>query len=131
LPTIIAIMMRTNYNKLPEIGALGTRHGANFQVNVYQAVKRDAFSLTTMSSLDRLSEALGILSSLALCNEPIVRAILGFEPYRADVERAPSVSRREVTCSLASIGRSETVTWPTLKNGDRQLSIRRLFVSWI
>jgi hypothetical protein len=62
-------MMRTNYNKLPEIGALGTRHGANFQVNVYQAVKRDAFSLTTMSSLDRLSEALGILST-----SPVQRA---------------------------------------------------------
>jgi len=38
-------MMRSNYAKLPEIGALAARHGANFRVNVYQAVKTDTFSL--------------------------------------------------------------------------------------
>ena len=35
--------MRTNYDKLPEIGVLAARHGANFRVNVYQPVKTDAF----------------------------------------------------------------------------------------
>ena len=75
--TIIAVMMRTNYDKLPEIGALATRHGANFRVNVYQAVKTDAFSLDYdqfWSGFHRLLEA----CPLAVCNEPIVRAILGF-----------------------------------------------------
>ena len=32
--TIIAVMMRTNHDKLPEIGALAARHGASFRVNV-------------------------------------------------------------------------------------------------
>ena len=52
---------------------------ANFRVNVYQAVKRDAFSLDYEQFLDRLSEAAGILSTRGVCNEPIVRAILGFD----------------------------------------------------
>jgi len=76
--TIIAVMMRTNYDKLAEIGALAASHGANFRVNVYQAVKTDAFSLDYeqfWKGFQRLLES----CPLAVCNEPIVRAILGFE----------------------------------------------------
>jgi radical SAM protein with 4Fe4S-binding SPASM domain len=76
--TIIAVMMRTNYDKLPEIGALAARHGANFRVNVYQAVKTDAFSLgydQFWTGFQRLLDS----CPLAVCNEPIVRAILGFD----------------------------------------------------
>jgi len=76
--TIIAVMMRTNYDKLPEIGALAARHGANFRVNVYQPVKTDAFSLDYdqfWTGFQRLLES----CPLAVCNEPIVRAILGFD----------------------------------------------------
>jgi radical SAM protein with 4Fe4S-binding SPASM domain len=76
--TIIAVMMRTNYDKLPEIGTLAARHGANFRVNVYQPVKTDAFSLSYdqfWTGFQKLLES----CPLAVCNEPIVRAILGFE----------------------------------------------------
>jgi radical SAM protein with 4Fe4S-binding SPASM domain len=76
--TIIAVMMRTNYDKLPEIGALAAGHGANFRVNVYQAVKTDAFSLDYeqfWTGFQRLLDS----CPLAVCNEPIVRAILGFD----------------------------------------------------
>jgi radical SAM protein with 4Fe4S-binding SPASM domain len=76
--TIVAVMMRTNYDKLAEIAALAARHGANFRVNVYQAVKTDAFSLSYeqfWTGFQRLMES----RPLAVCNEPIVRAILGFE----------------------------------------------------
>jgi radical SAM protein with 4Fe4S-binding SPASM domain len=76
--TIIAVMMRMNYDKLPEIGALASRMGANFRVNVYQAVKTDAFSLDYeqfWTGFQRLLES----CPLAVCNEPLVRAILGFE----------------------------------------------------
>jgi radical SAM protein with 4Fe4S-binding SPASM domain len=76
--TIIAVMMRTNYDKLPEIGALAARHRASFRVNVYQAVKTDAFSLDYEQfwiGFQRLMES----CPLAVCNEPIVRAILGFD----------------------------------------------------
>ena len=71
-------MMRSNYAKLPEIGALAARHGANFRVNVYQAVKTDTFSLDYeqfWTGSQRLLES----CPLAVCNEPIVRAILGFD----------------------------------------------------
>jgi radical SAM protein with 4Fe4S-binding SPASM domain len=76
--TIIAVMMRTNYDKLPEIGAFAARHGANFRVNVYQPVKTDAFSL----NYDQFWTGFQMLLEsrpLAVCNEPIVRAILGFD----------------------------------------------------
>jgi radical SAM protein with 4Fe4S-binding SPASM domain len=76
--TIIAVMMRTNYDKLSAIGALAATQGANFRVNVYQAVKTDAFSLDYeqfWTGFRRLLES----CALAVCNEPIVRAILGIE----------------------------------------------------
>src|SRR5262249_11463593 len=76
--TIIAVMMRTNYDGLPEIGALAARHGANFRVNVYQAVKTDAFSLDYeqfWTGFQRLLES----CPLAVCNEPLVGAILGLD----------------------------------------------------
>jgi radical SAM protein with 4Fe4S-binding SPASM domain len=75
--TIIAVMMRTNYDKLSEIGALAAERGANFRVNVYQAVKTDAFALDYeqfWTGFQKLIES----CPLAVCNEPIVRAILGF-----------------------------------------------------
>ncbi len=76
--TIIAVMMRTNYDKLPEIGTLAARLGANFRVNVYQPVKTDAFSLDYeqfWAGFQRLLQS----CPLAVCNEPIVRAMLGFD----------------------------------------------------
>ena len=76
--TIVAVMMRTNYKKLPEIGALAAQHGTNFRVNVYQAVKTDAFSLNYeqfWTGFQMLLES----CPLAVCNEPIVRVILGLE----------------------------------------------------
>ena len=76
--TIVAVMMRTNYDKLAEIGALAARQRANFRVNVYQAVKTGAFSLDYdqfWTGFERLLES----CPLAVCNEPIVRAILGFD----------------------------------------------------
>jgi hypothetical protein len=38
-------MMRTNYNRLVELGSLAAQHGVSFRVNVYQPVKTDSFSL--------------------------------------------------------------------------------------
>jgi radical SAM protein with 4Fe4S-binding SPASM domain len=76
--TIVAVMMRTNYLKLPEIGALAVRHGTNFRVNVYQAVKTDAFSL----DYDQFWTGFRMLLEscpLAVCTEPLVRGILGLE----------------------------------------------------
>jgi len=77
--TVIAVMMRTNYAKLPAIAAVAAAHGAAFRVNVYQAVKTDAFSLTYdqfWAGFRLLLEACPV----AVCSEPLVRAVLGIHP---------------------------------------------------
>jgi len=74
--TIIAVMMRTNYRRLPEIARLAHTHGANFRLNVYQPVKSDAYSMTYEEFWDgwrRLFETAGLVST----TEPIVNAMLG------------------------------------------------------
>ena len=76
--TIVAVLMRTNYDRLAELGSLAAKIGANFRVNVYQSVKTDAFSLNYdqfWAGFQRLLES----CPLAVCGEPIVRALLGFE----------------------------------------------------
>lgn len=74
--TIIAVMMRTNYQQLPAIARLASEHAANFRVNVYQPVRSDAFSLTYEEFWDgwrRLFDTAGLVST----TEPIVNAMLG------------------------------------------------------
>jgi radical SAM protein with 4Fe4S-binding SPASM domain len=74
--TIVAVMMRTNHDRLPALARLAMAQGASFRVNVYQAVKTDAFSLSYdefWSGFRLLLEA----APLAACTEPIVRAVLG------------------------------------------------------
>ena len=74
--TIISVMMRTNYQRLPQIARLAHERGANFRVNVYQPVKSDAFSMTYEQFWDgwrRLFDAAGLVTT----TEPIVNAMLG------------------------------------------------------
>jgi radical SAM protein with 4Fe4S-binding SPASM domain len=76
--TFVAVMMRTNYDRLAELGSLAAKYRANFRVNIYQPVKTAAFSL----NYDQFWAGFGqLLEScpLAVCSEPIVRALLGFE----------------------------------------------------
>lgn len=75
--TIVAVMMRTNHDRLAAIARVAAAHGATFRVNVYQPVKTDAFSLT----YDQFWTGFRLLLEacpLAACTEPIVRAVLGF-----------------------------------------------------
>ncbi len=74
--TIISVMMRTNYLRLPEVARLAHEHGANFRVNVYQPVKSDAFSMTYDEFWEgwrRLFDVAGLVTT----TEPIVNAMLG------------------------------------------------------
>jgi radical SAM protein with 4Fe4S-binding SPASM domain len=64
---------------LAAIARVAAAHGAAFRVNVYQAVKTDAFSLTYdqfWAGFRLLLEACPI----AVCSEPLVRAVLGLGP---------------------------------------------------
>jgi len=74
--TIVAVMMRTNYQRLPEISRLAHGWEAPFRVNVYQPVKSDSFSMTYEEFWDawrRLFEVAGLVTT----TEPIVSAVLG------------------------------------------------------
>jgi MoaA/NifB/PqqE/SkfB family radical SAM enzyme len=44
--TFIAVMMRTNFDRLHEIAAVAARFDAPLRINVYQAVRTDTFALT-------------------------------------------------------------------------------------
>jgi radical SAM protein with 4Fe4S-binding SPASM domain len=84
--TIVAVMMRTNYDRLAELASLAAEHCANFRVNVYQPVKTDSFSL----NYDQFWAGFQLLLEsrpLAVCSEPIVRALLGFEESSAGCGR--------------------------------------------
>jgi radical SAM protein with 4Fe4S-binding SPASM domain len=78
MTTIIAVMMRTNVRRLPEVARLARTCGANFRVNVYQPVKSDAFSLSYEEFWEgwrRLFETTGVVNT----TEPIIRAVLGLD----------------------------------------------------
>jgi radical SAM protein with 4Fe4S-binding SPASM domain len=128
--TIIAVMMRTNYEKLPEIGALAAKHGANFRVNVYQPVKTDAFSLDYeqfWAGFQRLLES----CPLAACNEPIVRAILGFDAVSGGCGKGTIrvTPKGEVLPCVywpkRNVGLAELEKW------EPRSSTRQVFGSWI
>jgi radical SAM protein with 4Fe4S-binding SPASM domain len=74
--SIIAVMMRTNYRRLPEVARLAHTCGANFRVNVYQPVKSDAYSMSYEEFWEgwrRLFDTTGVVST----TEPIVNVMLG------------------------------------------------------
>jgi radical SAM protein with 4Fe4S-binding SPASM domain len=74
--TVIAVMMRTNYDRLAAVAGIAAEHGAYFRVNVYQPVKADVFTLTYeqyWEGFRRLFAATRVVG----CSEPLVNAILG------------------------------------------------------
>jgi radical SAM protein with 4Fe4S-binding SPASM domain len=76
--TITSVLMSTNVVAMPALLQLAGSRGALLRVNVYQAVKRDMFSL----SFQQFWEAFTLLlehGDLVACGEPIVRAMLGIE----------------------------------------------------
>jgi len=74
--TVTAVMMSTNYEKVAEIARVAGSRGAVLRVNAYQPVKSDAFTL----SYEQFWEGYRRLfaeTEIIICNEPIVRAVLG------------------------------------------------------
>lgn len=80
--TITAVMMSINYDKVADVAQVAASLGATFRVNVYQSVKTDAFALSYEQFWTGFKK-LFATSTLLVCNEPIVRAVLGIkEPRR-------------------------------------------------
>ena len=74
--TVLSVMMKTNYRRLPEIARVAFSAGANYRVNVYQPVKTDAFTLTYEEFWEGFRGLLAA-TSLVSTTEPILNAMLG------------------------------------------------------
>jgi MoaA/NifB/PqqE/SkfB family radical SAM enzyme len=75
--SILATLMKTNYNKMDKLVGLARQDGVNLRVNAYQAVKTDAYLLSYQEFWEgyrRLFAAGKVIS----CTEPVVRAVMGF-----------------------------------------------------
>lgn len=77
--TFIAVMMRTNCERLADIARLAKAYDAPLRVNVYQAVKSDAFALT-YEEYWRAFERLFAETDVVAIGEPLVRAMAGLAP---------------------------------------------------
>jgi radical SAM protein with 4Fe4S-binding SPASM domain len=79
--TFIAVMMRSNFDRLADIAAIAKAYDAPLRINVYQAVRTDAFALTYeqyWSGFERLLAATDVIA----IGEPLVRAMAGLPPRR-------------------------------------------------
>ena len=74
--TVLSVMMKTNYRRLPEIARVAFGAGANYRVNVYQPVKTDAFTLTYEEFWEGFRRLLAA-TRLVSTTEPILNAMLG------------------------------------------------------
>ena len=77
--TIIAVMMKANYLRLPDVARVAKRFGAPLRVNVYQAVQSDLYALTYeeyWEGFRRLFEKTDVIA----VGEPLVRAMAGLPP---------------------------------------------------
>ena len=78
--TVLSVMMKTNYRRLAEIARVAFAAGANYRVNVYQAVKTDAFTLSYAEFWEGFRRLLGS-TRLVSTTEPILDAMLG-QPFK-------------------------------------------------
>jgi len=73
--SILATLMKTNYDKMDKLVGLARQNGVNLRVNAYQAVKTDAYLL----SYEEFWEGYQRLFSegqVVSCTEPVVRAVM-------------------------------------------------------
>jgi radical SAM protein with 4Fe4S-binding SPASM domain len=79
--TFIAVMMRSNYDRLAEIAEAVKAYDAPLRINVYQSVRSDVFALT-YDEYWRGFEALFARTDAIAIGEPLVRAMAGLPPRR-------------------------------------------------
>ena len=79
--TFIAVMMRSNFDRLAEIAEIVKAYDAPLRINVYQSVRTDAFALT-YDEYWRGFEALFARTDAIAIGEPLVRAMAGLPPRR-------------------------------------------------
>lgn len=86
--TVLAVLMRTNVDRLAAIARLAARLGATFRVNVYQPVHDDGL----MPTWEEFWRGFGLLlrdTDLVTCTEPVVAAWLDAQAGRPIQDRPP------------------------------------------
>jgi radical SAM protein with 4Fe4S-binding SPASM domain len=79
--TFIAVMMRSNFDRLAEVAQIAKAYDAPLRINVYQSVRSDTFALT-YDEYWRGFEALFDRTDAIAIGEPLVRAMAGSPPRR-------------------------------------------------
>jgi radical SAM protein with 4Fe4S-binding SPASM domain len=80
--TVIAVMMKSNYQRLADVARVAKQFDAPLRVNVYQAVRSDIYALSYeeyWEGFRRLFEETDVIA----IGEPLVRAMVGIPPHRA------------------------------------------------
>lgn len=77
--TFIAVMMRSNYDRLASIAKIAKGYDAPLRVNVYQAVKSDTFALSFEEYWDGFEALFAETDAIAI-GEPLVRAMANLPP---------------------------------------------------
>lgn len=77
--TIIAVMMRTNHERLAELAEVAGAFDAPLRINVYQAVRDDSFALTFDEYWQGFRRLFAETDAIAV-GEPLVRAMAGLPP---------------------------------------------------
>ena len=95
--TVLAVMMRSNWDRLSDVARLARTMGASFRINVFQPVHGADLMPTWQQFWDGFA-MLFESTSLVTCTEPVVLAALGMERNggcgcgRASVRLTPSGS---------------------------------------
>jgi len=79
--TFIAVMMRSNFDRLADVAEVAKDHDAPLRINVYQSVRSDVFALT-YDEYWRGFETLFARTDTIAIGEPLVRAMAGLPPRR-------------------------------------------------
>ena len=79
--TIIAVMMKSNYLRLPEVARVAKQFDAPLRVNVYQAVRSDVYALSYEEYWEGFRWLFAETDVIAI-GEPLVRAMAGLPPLR-------------------------------------------------
>lgn len=79
--TIIAVMMRSNYDRLADVADVAKAYDAPLRLNVYQAVRSDAYALTYEEYWTGFQHLFDKTDVLAI-GEPLVRAMAGLPARR-------------------------------------------------
>jgi radical SAM protein with 4Fe4S-binding SPASM domain len=77
--TFIAVMMRSNYDRLADVAEIVKEYDSPLRINVYQSVRSDAFALT-FNEYWHGFEALFARTDVIAIGEPLVRAMAGLPP---------------------------------------------------